>query len=255
MTVRELYDILNERIPAELSCPWDNDGLMCCPDGDREVERVLITLDVTRDAIDHAAEEGFDLIISHHPFIFKGLKAVTDSEPISAGAIELIRNGVSVMSFHTRLDAVNGGVNDTLASLLGLEDIVPFGAEGEEIGRIGYLPRRMSLTELCEAVKTVTDAPFVLCADAAVEPRHVAVLGGEGSDDIQAAKDAGADTYISGRLGYHNMTDAPDRGMNLIEAGHFYTEFPVCSTLDRILAEIDPRIETEIYYSNRIEAI
>ena len=253
MTASELYQKLNERIPASLSCEWDNDGLMCCPQKDRKVSKVLLTLDVTGRAIDYATDGGFDLIISHHPFIFKGLKALNDTSPIADRAMKLIRNDLSVFSFHTRLDAVEGGVNDTLCSLLELEEVEPFGEES--IGRIGMLSGQTCLSDLCDRIKEVTGAPFVLATDGGVPCRRVAVLGGEGGDDIYLACAAGADTYISGRLGYHNMVDGADSGMNLIEAGHFYTEFPVCFTLEKMLREIDPTITTEIYYSNRIMAI
>ncbi|MBQ8848995.1 MAG: Nif3-like dinuclear metal center hexameric protein [Clostridia bacterium] len=252
MTVNKLYEILNEKIPTSLSCEWDNDGLMCCPDGDREVKKVLIALDVTGAVIDYAAEGGYDLIISHHPFIFKGLKAINGDSHIANGAIKLIKNNISVMSFHTRLDAVLGGVNDTLAALLGLSDVEVFGDNGEEIGRVGTLASEMTLADFCEKVKEVTGAPFVLAASAGIVAHRVAILGGEGGDDISAAKAAGADTYLSGRLGYHNMVDAPEKGMNLVEAGHFYTEFLVCFTVEKMLAEIDSGIKTEIYYSNNL---
>ena len=253
MTVRELYNILNKKIPTELSCSWDNDGLMCCPDPDREAKKILITLDVTGRSVDYATGGGFDLIISHHPFIFKGLRALNDDSPIAEEAMKLIRNGVSVFSFHTRLDAVEGGVNDTLCALLGLSEVESFGEEG--IGRIGVLSEEMTLASLCERVKEITGAPFVLAADGGVSCRRIALLGGEGGDDVSLARAAGADTYISGRLGYHNMVDGADSGMNLIEAGHFYTEFPVCFTLEKMLKDICPEAECEIFYSNRIMAI
>ena len=255
MTVKELYSILNEKIPPSLSCEWDNDGLMCCPRGDREVRKILLTLDVTDGAVEKAIGGGFDMIISHHPFFFKGLKSVTDDRPLSAAAIRLIREDISVASFHTRLDAVAGGVNDTLAELLGIQNAAPFGNEGEEIGRIGELSESLTLDGLCEKVKSVTGAPAVLCADGGRAPRRVAVLGGEGGDDVGAAKRAGADTFISGRLGYHNMVDAVGNGMSLIEAGHFYTEFPVCEALKKWLLEIEPSLDIEIYNSNCIRVI
>ena len=111
MNVAELYEYLNERIPASLSCEWDNDGLMCCPDPDKEVSRVLITLDVTDDAVSAAISGGYDLIVSHHPLVFRPLKSVTPYDITSARVIELIKSDVSVMSFHTRLDAVDGGAD------------------------------------------------------------------------------------------------------------------------------------------------
>ncbi len=253
MTVKELYRALSERIPSELSCSWDNDGLMCCPSGERQVRRVLIALDVTEAAVARAAEGGFDLIVSHHPFIFKGLKAVSEDNYIASKAICLIKNDISVMSFHTRLDAVQGGVNDTLAKLLGLVDVSSFGEEG--IGRIGELEAALGAEELAGRVKEALGVPFVLLSDCGRLIRRVAVLGGEGGDDIALAKAAGADAYVSGRLGYHSMVDASEADMTLIEAGHFYTEYPVCQVISEMLRELDGDIYTEVYFSNKIRVI
>ncbi len=255
MKTKELYNFLNEAIPSSLSCEWDNDGLMCCPDGEKEIKRALITLDITAEAVEYAKTGGFDTIISHHPLIFKGLKSITPDTCVSAKAIELIRGGISAISFHTRLDALAGGVNDVFANRLGVKDTVTFGADGEEIGRIGELCEPMALADFAQLVKETLGAPAVLCADAGREVRRVALLGGEGGDDIAAAMAAGADTYVSGRLGYHAMTDASESGMNLIEAGHFYTEFPVCEKLRELVGKADAGIECEIFFSNKIQLI
>lgn len=253
MTVRKLYEILNQKFPTSLSCAWDNDGLMCCSDGTHNVRRVLLTLDVTAEAVKRAIATECDLILSHHPLIFKGVKALDGEDPVSAKAIELIRHGISVMSFHTRLDAAEGGVNDVLAALLGLSDITPFGEEA--IGRVGSLSEVTTAEDFARKVKEALSAPVVQLADAKIPVRRVAVLGGSGGDDVEAAKAAGADTYVSGELKYHQLTDAPEEKINLITAGHFHTEFPVCEMLKTLLAEIDPTIETEIYDNYRIKTI
>ena len=245
MTVRELYKILNEKIPPTLSCAWDNDGLMCCPDGERTVERVLIALDVTDAVVAHAVREGYDLIVSHHPLIFKGLKAINEESFVAEKAMDLIRAGVAVMSFHTRLDALDGGVNDVLTARLGLCDATPFGEVG--IGRIGNLAEPMEVKAFAALVKEALGAPVVALADAGLAVRRVAVLGGGGSDDADAAKAAGADTYVTGELKYHQMVDAPEVGMNLIEAGHFYTEQPICEKLRAMLLEIEPTLRVDLW--------
>ncbi len=252
MTVKQLYDYLDGAIPAALSCEWDNDGLMCCPEPDREVRRVLVCLDATSEACRKAIDGGYDLIVTHHPLIFKGLKRIETGDFISAKIIELIRNGISVFSFHTRLDAAEGGVNDTLAVMLGLTDVHPF-ADG--IGRIGTLPVECSAEALAKAVREQLDADGVLLADAGHNCRRVAVLGGNGNDDIDEAMALGADTYISGDFAYHSKTDAPDRGINLIEAGHFQTEAPVCEVLVRMLRTADETLRCDIYHSNRTKLI
>ena len=253
MTVAEIYRELDKRIPRELSCDWDNDGLMCCPEAGREVKRALVALDVTGEVADTAIDGNYDIIVSHHPFIFKGLKNICDENYISGKAIRLICKGISVTSFHTRLDALDGGVNDVLAGRLGLSEVEAFGEEG--IGRIGVIREAVSACELAETVKKALGAQGVLVSDAGLPCRRVAVLGGEGGDDIFAAMAAGADTFVSGRLGYHSMVDAPDMGINLIEAGHFYTEDPVCSALRELLLCIDGSIECDIFHSSKIKLI
>ena len=252
MTVREIYGILDKKIPAELSCEWDNDGLMCCPDGGHGVRRVLVALDVTMETVERAIAGNFDMIVSHHPMIFKGLKAVEDEAYLGKKVIELVKSGIAVASFHTRLDALCGGVNDALAQALGLTPTETFG-EGD-MGRICELDEGISLSEFSARVRTALGAPVVLWADGGKEVRRVALLGGEGGDLVRDAMAAGADTYVSGRLGYHNMTDAPEMGINLIEAGHYFTEAPVCGVLRDMLLDVDGTLDVEIFSSNRIAA-
>ena len=255
MKIKELYQKLEERIPRSLSCPWDNDGLMCCPDAEKDVRRVLIALDVTAEVAEQAVAGGYDLVVSHHPLIFRPLKSINPMAPVAKKVIRLLTSGITVMSFHTRLDAVRGGVNDCLAAALSLTDPVPFGNEGEEIGRIGELPEEMTLADFAERVKQVTGAPYVTVGDAGVAVRRVAVLGGSGSDDVAAAEAAGADTYLTGELGHHHLTDCPEHGVNLLAAGHFFTENLVCEALKGILLELDPALTVEVTDSNRVKII
>ena len=256
-TVNELYKHLDTQIPRSLSCEWDNDGLMCCPDGEREVKKALICLDVTEAVTSFAVKEDFDVIVSHHPFIFKGLKSLDEASFIPRKAMEFIRAGISVMSFHTRLDALAGGVNDALAAVLGLKNVETFEGEGLPLGRVGDLPMPMPLCSFAAFVKEALGAPFVSFVDAGHEVKRVAVVGGSGDDFISVARAIGADTYVSGEFGHHALTDEPDaaRGINLIEAGHFYTEQPVCKALSDMIAEIDSAIACDIISSNPIKAI
>ena len=255
MTVREIYAYLNEKIPPSLSCAWDNDGMMCCPDPDAPVRRVLVVLDITADVVKKAQEGGFDLILSHHPLIFSPLRALHHEDAIAKKVIELIKSGIAAFSFHTRLDAVEGGVNDLLAEKIGLCNVATFGADGEAIGRIGELPQSVTLAELATLVKQVTGAPFVTVSDAARPVRRVAVLGGSGSDDVIPAILAGADTYLTGELKHNWLTEAPERSINLIAAGHFYTENQVCARLRELVLEADPTVAVEIADSNPTTAI
>ena len=258
MKVCELYDFLENRIPKSLSCEWDNDGLMCCPNREKEVRRVLVALDVTSATVEYAVENGYDVIISHHPFIYKGLRSVDDLGYVSSKLISLIESGISVMSFHTRLDAVSGGVNDRLCELLDIRDAEPLYEEGIPLGRVGTLESTVSSQELALKVKSALGSPFVLLSGSKEDITRVAVVGGSGKDMVEAARAAGADALVSGRLDYHPMTDAFDfneRNITLIEAGHFYTENPVCEVLRRFVADADLSVECDVYCSNVIKAI
>ena len=222
MTVRELYAALAARYPAALSAEWDNDGLMCSPDPDREVTLVLCALDVTDATVDEAIRIGADVILSHHPLIFRPLAALTPCDAVARRALRLIGAGISVLSFHTRADAAVGGVNDLLCDALGITARAPFG-EGD-IGRIGTLAEGMPAAAFAARVKAALGAPFVLLGDAERPVSRVAVVGGSGKSEIAAAIAAGADTLLSGRLSYETVNEAREMGINLLEAGHFYTE-------------------------------
>ena len=252
MTVRELYAYMETQIPRSLSCEWDNDGLMCCADDTKQVKRVLLALDITAAVVDRAIEGGYDLIVSHHPLIFRPLAAVSVGETVANKVIRLLLSGVTAMSFHTRLDAVKGGVNDVLAEALGLHDVTPFGVDGEEIGRIGLLSAPMSLRAFAEQVKAATGAAYVQVSDAGLLVHRVALLGGGGSSEVKAAAAAGADTYLTGELKHDQLTEAPERGMNLIMGGHFYTENLVCERIRTLLMQADASLTVDIINSNPV---
>ncbi len=253
MKVAELSRYLEEKIPASLRCEWDNDGLMCCPDPEKEVRRVLLALDISERTVEKAVREGFDVILSHHPMVFHPVRSLTPSAATPRKLITLVQNGISAMSYHTRLDALSGGVNDVLADLLGLENRELFGKDGEMIGRIGDV-KETTLEAYAALLKEKLNTPVVqFCGDRPV--RRVALVGGGGDGFVSDAKAAGADTYVSGTIGYHALAAATEDGINLIEAGHFFTEHPVLSVLAGFVKEADPAVETVIYSSDEIRVI
>ena len=255
MTIKELYAFFDEKIPRALSCDWDNDGLMVCADKNAEVHRVLVALDITAAVAERAIQEGYDLIVSHHPLIFRPLKAVAPGDAVANKVIRLLTSGVSAMSFHTRLDAVEGGVNDVLANAIGLQNIIPFGKDGEEMGRIGNLASPMSLREFAELVKRATGAGQVQISDGGKPVSRVAVLGGGGAGESGAAAAAGADTYLTGDLRHDQLTEAPERGMNRVQGGHFYTENLVCDRIRALLLEADGTLTVDIVNSYPAEFV
>lgn len=235
-TVHDLYTYLDDQYPKALSCPWDNDGLMLCGDSAGEVKRVLCALDVTEKTIAEAIDLGCEVIVSHHPMIFKKMAAVNDGDFHGRRVIDLLSHGISVMSFHTRLDAVQGGVNDVLCEKLGLTVTGTFGVDGEEIGRIAVCETELNLQTLCSRIKSALGTPCVHAVSAKRPVSRIAVLGGDGKDDWEAALAAGADTYITGTMSYNTLLDAKAAGLNVIAAGHFFTERPVMEAVAKTIS-------------------
>ena len=253
MTVRELYDFLDKAIPKSLSEEWDNDGLMCSPDSSEDVKRVLLTLDVTEEIVDYAIERSYDLIISHHPLIFRPVSKINENNNVSRKIIKLINNDISVFSFHTRADKVRGGVNDCLAKALGLQNVSPLGIDG--LGRIGELPSETEFDVFCDNVKLALGSDCVASSDGYNTVKRVALVGGDGKDYVKEAIACGADTYVSGRLSYNVMEEAAELGINLVEAGHYYTELPVLSFFAELVSTADLSLTVDYADSNMIKRI
>ena len=255
MTVEELYRFFENKIPRALGATWDNDGLCCAPAPAREVRRVLVALDPTAAAVERAVCGGYDVLLTHHPLLFRGIKALVPTGAVPNKLLRLACNGVAAMSFHTRLDAAHGGVNDILAAKLGLVDVQPFAPEGEvPCGRIGRLNAPMEAADFARRVKEVLGAPAVLLAGEGAVSK-IAVCGGEGADFLDAAKAAGAELFLAGRIGYHRMLDAPEEGLLLIEAGHYATEYPVCDYLAQLAREADPTLVVDILPTTTIHTL
>lgn len=246
MKICEFIAEMDRIYPKCTSAPWDFDSLQCSYDPEKELHRVLVALDATEEVIDRAVEGEYDLILTHHPMIFGDTGDIVPSELYGRKIIKLIRGGVATASYHTRLDAGEGGVNDCLAGVMGLSDIMSFGDdELPTIGRIGSLPVPMSADELCILVKERLNAPFVrLSGERTV--KKLAVVGGAGKSLVTAAKAAGADAILTGEVAYNAAIDFADTDISVIEAGHFYTEFPVCHRLAELVKQI-AGIEADVF--------
>ena len=253
--ISEIYQCLERALPSSLSCDWDNDGLMVCTSPEKEVKKILFALDITPSVTKYAVKIDADLIISHHPLIFSGIRRMDGHDGTSRKVISLLQNNIAAMSFHTRLDAAKGGINDILANLFRLSDVEQFGVDGDTAARIGTLPAPMAFEDFCRLVKDILGAPSVFGAKSGHTVSRLAVLGGSGKDYIREAQRMGADTYLTGELKHHQLTEAPERGMNLIMGGHFYTENPVCERLVQMLLEIDPTLTVDVCNSNPVRFI
>ncbi len=249
MTFYELYNKLTAIYPNELRCEWDNDGIMCSYDLNAQVKNVLIALDVTMETIDYAINNNFDTIISHHPLVFRSQKGLCSENYTQKKLIKLVKNNVNVMSFHTRLDATDGGVNDALVSVLNLINVAK--DEADPIGRIGELSTKLPLSTFAENVKIATRSPLVLYSGINLV-KKIYVVGGDGKDLIENAIRCGADTLLTGRASYNTMIDATDMGINIIEAGHFFTENLICQKIKEDVLKLDKAINVELFNSFNI---
>lgn len=251
-TAREIEQALFAMAPREGAMDWDNVGLLL---GDPEgaVRRCLVALDITEDVADEALALGCDLIVSHHPVMnckWLPVQTVRSDTPQGRLLLKLLRGGVGAICMHTNLDTANGGVNDALATALGLEDPGPLG-DGEGLCRMGTLPAPLPLREFVKAVSRALGCNGVRYADGGRPVCRVAVGGGACGDYEAAALAAGCDTFVTSDLGYHQFLDAKGNGINLVDAGHFPTEDPVCAKLIAYLGARFPDLRIQKSASHR----
>ena len=243
-TVKEVYDYLNTKAPFYSQLGFDNSGFLV-GHGEKQVDRVLVALDITEEVVKEAAAKGAQLIVSHHPVIWEGAKSVTDDTILGRKLLALIENGIAAICAHTNLDAAVGGVNDRFAARLGLidtrllktygnyEDGTPYGIE-----QIGFLPGEpVALADFAAEVKMKLGSNGVRYVDAGRPVHKVAVGGGSCSSSIKDVFAAGCDTFVTADVKYDGFLDAAAIGLNLIDAGHYPTENLVCPALVSWLQE------------------
>ena len=242
MTVKTILDYIWTLAPIEYRMPWDNVGLLLGRSG-TEVRRCLLALDATAAVADEARDLGCELVVSHHPVIFRGDKHVTDLDPLTEPELRFLENRVSVISMHTNLDCAPGGVNDVLAAMLDLHNIETLSAPGEPaLVRCGTVERQ-SLPEFAAFVKKTLNCPGLRYVSGGGTVQKVAVGGGSCIEMAELALEAGCDTFVTGDVKYHEFLNTAARGMNVVDAGHFETENPVIHMLRAKLQAKFPEIE------------
>ncbi|MGN1015201.1 MAG: Nif3-like dinuclear metal center hexameric protein, partial [Butyricicoccus sp.] len=194
--VKQVLSVLEEAAPYELAESWDNVGLLV-GDPEQPVRGVLCALDITMPVVEEAIERGCSLIVAHHPVIFTQVSRVTADTVTGRILIRMIQNNISGICMHTNMDCAEAGVNDLLAASLGLTDVVSMGAgETGTLGRVGNLPRSMSLAEFAQHVKVSLGAGGVRVADGGKPVSRVAVGGGACGKMMDYAVAQGADTFV-----------------------------------------------------------
>lgn len=239
-TVAQVLELVNGIAPFELAEPWDNVGLLAGRP-DAAVERVLCALDLRMNVLEEAVRKGAQLIVTHHPILFRGRKNLCETDAEGRLLCALARSGIAMIAAHTNFDNASPGVNDALAAALGLGDVQPLD-NGMCIGT----PKQTDFGSFCVAARQALGGPARCYGDPARAIRRVAVLGGAGEDYAEIARQAGADVYLTGEMAYHKALDAVDNGLCIVEAGHAATEYPAISNLARGLQMAADAVQYDI---------
>lgn len=230
MKLHELITTFEEYYPKHLAYDWDNVGLQI---GSRnlEVSKVMITLDVTQDVVLEAIERNANVIIAHHPLIFRGIKNINTDEALGRIIELLIKHKISLYIAHTNFDISNFGLNKFLADELELQnqEILDYTTEFEGLGRVGDLLVKTPIKEFIYSIKELFDLESVKLVGNTKEVQKIAICGGSGSDLIHAAKQKKADIYISGDITYHHALDARAMGLTVLDVGHHIESFTMTS--------------------------
>lgn len=241
MQLKTLIEHLERIAPLRLAADWDNVGLLVGRP-EAEVERVMTALDVTRPVLQQAIELRIDVLITHHPAIFRPLKRLI--EPASDLLLTAIEHRIAIYSPHTAWDDCDGGINDQLASILSLEHVAPFrqARQGGPLtsGRIGTLAEPLTLRQMqtilsgrIDCVRWRANAPLETFVG------RVAILCGSGGSVIDEAVAAGCDCLLTGEATYHQALQAKSAGVVLAMIGHFASErFGMVALAQRLASEL-----------------
>lgn len=236
VTVKEVFDLLQEKAPFQYQADFDNAGFLVGRSGS-EVTKILVSLDITTEVAREARELEAQLIVSHHPIIFHPARSVTDETLTGQTLLELLEHKIAAICAHTNLDAVAEGVNDALARTLGLKEIGQLCQEGVDeqgrpygIGRVGTVVEQ-SPAQFAAFVKEALGANGVRYTDGGRPVKRVAVGGGACGGMLENALAQGCDAFVTADVKYNGFLDAQAQGLTLIDAGHYPTENVVCPVL------------------------
>ncbi len=243
-TVADIMAFIETLAPHSLKMDWDNVGLNC---GSKQapVHKILVALDPFEHVCQEAVDCNADLLVTHHPLIFRPWPMVTDDAAITRGLMNLVRHGISHFCAHTNLDCAEGGVNDVLATTLGLKQIANVPNDAHGMLRCGEVEEQ-ELSTFLAFVKGALHCDGLRYCSGGKKVHKVAVGGGGCSGGLFDAICAGCDTFVTSDVKYNEFWDAHEQGLNLIDAGHFYTENPVIAVLAQKISENFPEIEVII---------
>lgn len=233
MKARQVADIIESFAPLDTQESWDNAGLSI-GSPEAEVKGIMVGFDCTPALIEEAVAAGCNMVVTHHPLIFKGVKKINPDTFLGATIISAIKNDIVVYAAHTNADKAADGVSRLMADKLGLTGTTPLGEDG--LGAVGDLPQAMDSKAFIEMVKKTFGLPAVRCSKPLPTPvLRVAMCGGSGGSMIEDARCAGADAYLCGDLSYHSFFTDP--GFMLLDVGHYESEIDIVDKLFGLLSE------------------
>ena len=246
MKAKDIIKVIEDFAPLSIQESWDNSGL-CIGSPEDEVSSILIGLDCTEALVDEAVSCGADMIITHHPLIFSGLKKISPEDQTGAAVIKAVRAGICIYAAHTSADKVIAGVSGAMAAKLGLTDveILEEDGEGTGLGVVGNLPAPISAEEAIRLVKDRFSLNMMRSsAPVSVPVARIAMCGGSGGSLIKAARKAGAQLYISGDISYHNFF-TPE-GFMIMDIGHYESEIEIVDILFSLIKKNFPTFAVRI---------
>lgn len=249
MKVKEMLKFLYTVAPKELACGFDNVGLLV-GDENAEINGVLVSLDCFDEVVDRAEDLGANLIVTHHPVIFEGLKSVTAESIV----YKLISKGISAISMHTNLDQTDGGVSDALCDILGLYDVEPITCSDGFLIRKGFLDTPETPYDFARHIKECLNGSVKFTAGNR-DITTVAVCSGSGADFLNDAVLSGADALVTADVKHHMFLEAGRLGISLYDAGHFNTEDTVVSVLCRDIVGAFPQLDVSECHFSKIESV
>lgn len=234
MQIQSLLNQFEQVYPLDLQADWDHSGLQWGK-ASNKLTGIMLALDLTDSVIDQAQEKHCNLIMTHHPTIFRPIYSLNAQDPYSAMIIRSLSLGQTVYAAHTNLDLAPDGVNDVLASLIGLDNSQAFGDPA--YGRFGKI-RPMREADFLYQIRSVLDVDHLIVYGHSDQVCKVGVAGGAGSDLIQHALDLGLDALITADIKYHEGEQASRNDLLLVDAGHYETEWPVLHLLQKKLVQM-----------------
>lgn len=232
-TIRQIEEFCKTIAPYSLAAEWDNVGLLVGAD-DREIEKVLLALDITPEAVEEARALGAGLIVSHHPVIFDPLHSLKPDNAVYL----LAKYGVGALCLHTNLDRADQGVNVGLAKAIGLKNTAFY---PEDFLLVGEPETPTDAAAFASTIKEKLNAPSVRYTPGKVT--KVAVSSGGGGDGVELAEKYGFDAFVTGEMKHHQYLWAVSHGIAAFDAGHFSTENIVIEPLRNLLAKEFPEVE------------